>query len=323
IWTKELREEAVSRNIGLIAREEQEKLRNATVAIAGMGAVGGHHLLTLARMGIGKFIIADPDIYEPLNLHRQAGAFVNTIGRGKAEVMAEMTRQINPEVELTVISEAIGENNVDSFLDKADIYLDGVDFFQVDARILIFQKAREKGIFAITAGPIGYGSSVQIFDPKGMTFEQYFGIKPGMTRAERIIAFAIGILPKLPNPKQMDTSSVDFEKEKGPALISAILMSSGIIATEALRVLLKRPGIKAVPYNFYFDPYGHSYYRGWAPFGRVRLRDRLMRFMAFRRYPSLKRLHDSEKEARKVEPEASERKPGISSTGTVMEPQTI
>ncbi len=298
LWTKELKDEAVSRNIGLISREEQERLSQVTIAIAGMGAVGGHHLLALARMGIGKFVIADPDVYEPLNLHRQAGAFVHTIGRKKADVMAEMVRQINPEAELTVFAEAIGENNVDAFLEEADIYLDGVDFFQIDARQLIFKKAREKGIFAITAGPIGFGSSVQVFDPNGMSFDKYFGIKPGMTRAQRIACFGVGILPRLPDRRHMDCRQVDFVREKGPALISAIMMASSVIATETLRVLLKRKGVRAVPHNYYFDPYARKYYRGWAPFGRVRLRDRFMKWMAYRRYPSLKRLHDEEKVAR-------------------------
>jgi hypothetical protein len=90
---------------------------------------------------------------------------------------------------------------------------------------------------------------------------------------------------------------VDFEREKGPALVSAIMMSSGIIVTETLRVLLKRPGLRCVPHNYYFDPYAREYYRGWAPFGRVRLRDRLMKWLAFRRYPSLKRLHEGELQA--------------------------
>jgi hypothetical protein len=78
-------------------------------------------------------------------------------------------------------------------------------------------------------------------------------------------------------------------------LVSAIMMASGVIATETLRVLLKRTGLRCVPYNYYIDPYDREYYRGFARFGRVRLRDRLMRWMAFRRYPSLKRLHDAER----------------------------
>ena len=51
-------EEAFSRNLGIFTKEEQETLRNSRVAIIGMGGVGGVHLMTLTRLGIGKFTIA-------------------------------------------------------------------------------------------------------------------------------------------------------------------------------------------------------------------------------------------------------------------------
>ncbi len=57
--------EAFSRNIGLLTEAEQEKLANATVAIPGMGGVGGIHLITMVRTGIGRFHIADFDTFEP------------------------------------------------------------------------------------------------------------------------------------------------------------------------------------------------------------------------------------------------------------------
>src|SRR5438552_16999774 len=92
-------ERAFSRNRGLISAAEQEKLRRSHVAIAGMGGVGGVHLITLARLGIGKFTIADPDTFEVANFNRQYGAKTHTVGRGKAEVMAAAARAINPDVE--------------------------------------------------------------------------------------------------------------------------------------------------------------------------------------------------------------------------------
>ncbi len=286
--------EATSRNIGLLQEHEQEILRKSTVAIVGMGAAGGHHLLTLARLGVGNFIIADPDEFDIVNLHRQAGAFCDTMGRNKAEVMAETVKRINPQANVRVYPVAVDSNNIDEFLQGADLVVDGIEFFEIDARRMVFDKAREKGLYAITAGPVGYGSSVQIFAPDGMSFDRYFGIKPGMTRAERLACFGVGLLPKIPKGRHMNASKVDFERQKGPALISAIMICSGIMVTEALRVLLKREGIRAIPHSYYFDPYGKSYTHGFARFGKNRLRDRLMRWMAFRIYPSLQRLHEAE-----------------------------
>lgn len=71
-------EEAFSRNLGWITEREREILRHKTVAIAGMGGVGGAHALTLARLGICHFHISDMDHFELANFNRQAGAFMST-----------------------------------------------------------------------------------------------------------------------------------------------------------------------------------------------------------------------------------------------------
>ena len=69
--------EAFSRNLGWVTEAEQETLRNKRIAIAGMGGVGGSHLLTLTRLGIGAFNLADFDQFELANFNRQAGASVS------------------------------------------------------------------------------------------------------------------------------------------------------------------------------------------------------------------------------------------------------
>jgi tRNA A37 threonylcarbamoyladenosine dehydratase len=87
---------AFSRNIGWVTTEEQKALRGKRVAIAGMGGVGGIHLLTLVRLGIGSFHIADFDHFDIANFNRQVGATVSTLGKDKAGVLAAMARDINP-----------------------------------------------------------------------------------------------------------------------------------------------------------------------------------------------------------------------------------
>jgi molybdopterin/thiamine biosynthesis adenylyltransferase len=287
--------EATSRNLGLVTEREQEMLRNSTVAIAGVGAVGGHYLLTLTRMGVGGFIIADPDRFEPANLQRQAGAFASTLGRSKVEVMAEMARAINPEVRIRTFGEGLTEANAGEFLRGADLVLDGIDFFQIDARRLLFRAARRAGVYAVTSGPIGYGATLQVFDPAGMSFDEYFGIGPGMTRAQRIAAFAVGLMPGLPTGGRMDPSRVDFENEKGPALASSIMLCAGVMCTEALRILLGHGEPQCVPHASYFDPYARRHIRQCASNGRNGWRDRLIRRLALLSFPSLRRLHRTER----------------------------
>src|SRR5215469_13347332 len=91
---------AFDRNIGWLTEWEQQALRSKRVAIAGMGGVGGFHLTTLARFGIGAFSIADMDRFDLVNFNRQIGATMATIGRPKAEVLEEMALAINPELRM-------------------------------------------------------------------------------------------------------------------------------------------------------------------------------------------------------------------------------
>ena len=126
-------DEAFGRNLGLISRDEQRRLREARVAIAGMGGVGGVHLMTLARLGVGHFTIADPDTFETANFNRQYGAMVRNLGRGKAEAMAEEARQVNPELDVRILPQPVTAANVGDFLEGASVVLDGLDFFALDA----------------------------------------------------------------------------------------------------------------------------------------------------------------------------------------------
>ena len=108
---------AYARNIGWVTTAEQQVLRRKRIAIAGLGGVGGAHLLTLARLGIGRFHVADFDTFDLANMNRQAGALMSTLGKGKAEVLAGMARDVNPEVEIGIFDEGVTSANLDAFLD--------------------------------------------------------------------------------------------------------------------------------------------------------------------------------------------------------------
>ena len=94
--------DAYSRNLGWVTRDEQATLRKKTIAIAGMGGVGGVHLLTLTRLGISNFRIADFDEFGLVNFNRQAGAMMSTLAQPKAAVLTAMAKDINPEVTIEI-----------------------------------------------------------------------------------------------------------------------------------------------------------------------------------------------------------------------------
>ena len=151
---------AFSRNIGWITEQESDALRSKRVAIAGLGGVGGSHLLTLARFGVGAFNLSDLDVFEIENFNRQAGATLRSIGRTKLDVMTEMALDINPELKIGRFPTGVDTANLNDFLAGVDLYVDSLDFFAVQIRRAVFARCAELRIPAITAAPLGHGRFV-------------------------------------------------------------------------------------------------------------------------------------------------------------------
>lgn len=260
-------QEAFSRNIGWVTEDEQNILKNKRVAIAGVGGVGGVHLLTLTRLGIGNFKISDLDIFEVGNFNRQAGAYMKSVGRPKAEVMAEMAKGINPSMECEVYPDGIDMDNVNSFLDGVDLYIDGLDFFVLDVRRAVFKECWRRGIPAITAAPLGMGTALLCFIPGQMSFEEYFRME-GHDADERQLRFLLGLSPAMLQMGYLaDPSRIDLEGKKGPSTPMACEMCAGVAATNALKVLLNRGDVIAAPRGLHFDAYKNIMKVTWRPGG--------------------------------------------------------
>lgn len=88
-----------SRNLGFVSPCEQHQLGEALVAIAGVGGDGGLAAEMLARMGVQRFRLADPEVFSSENLNRQNGCDATTLGLNKAKVIADIIRRINPDAE--------------------------------------------------------------------------------------------------------------------------------------------------------------------------------------------------------------------------------
>jgi molybdopterin/thiamine biosynthesis adenylyltransferase len=276
-------EEAFSRHLGLIDPQEQQRLRASRVAIAGTGGVGGVHLATLARLGIGAFHIADPDSFEVANFNRQYGATIPTLGRNKAEVMAEVATSINPELDVQVFPEAITPANVGRFLDGVDVYVDGLDAFVMPARRLVFREARQRGIWSVTAGPLGFSTMWLTFSPTGMSFDEYFDLNDSMTPMDQLIAFVVGITPRATHRPYMDVRYIDPRTHRGPSAALACHLCSGVAAAEVLKILLGRSPVRPVPWYFQFDAYRQVLRKGYLRWGNRHPLQRVKRWL-FRKY---------------------------------------
>jgi molybdopterin/thiamine biosynthesis adenylyltransferase len=252
---------AFSRTLGLVTREEMQKLHRTTVAIGGLGGVGGSHLLTLARLGIGAFRLADFDSFALENFNRQAGANITTIGRAKLEVMTELAREINPTLEIRGFPQGLTAENLDEFLRGVDIYVDGLDYFSFKIRAAVFAACYERGIPAVTAAPLGMGAALLNFLPGKMTFQQYFDWKESDSDVKKAIKFLVGLSPSFPQRGYIvDRSYVDLKAGKGPSTPMACEICAGFAGTEVLKILLKRGKVQAAPHSLHFDAYVNRFY---------------------------------------------------------------
>lgn len=112
----------------LIGNESIEKLSKKHVLVVGLGGVGAYSAEMIARAGIGHMTIVDGDVVNETNINRQLLALHSQIGRSKAEIMAERLRDINPDIDLTVIDEFIKDERMRQLLDnKYDYVVDAID----------------------------------------------------------------------------------------------------------------------------------------------------------------------------------------------------
>ena len=135
----------ISRFIG---EENVELLSRKSIAVAGVGAVGGYAIEMLVRCGIGNIAILDFDTVSESNINRQIIALHSTVGRLKTDVMKERILDINPECSVTAIPEMLDDNNMQTLL-SADIVLDCID--SVKAKIDLLEKAYRKGVPIISS----------------------------------------------------------------------------------------------------------------------------------------------------------------------------
>ncbi len=260
-------EEAFSRNLGWLTPQEQQRLRHARVAVAGMGGVGGVHVQALARLGVGALSLTDFDSFELANFNRQAGAATSTIGRAKVEVMREFALDVNPETDVRVFPDGIDEHNLADYLGGVDLLIDGIDFFANSMRPALYRAARERGIPVVCAAPLGAGASLISFLPGGMSFDDYFGLE-GCDDITMAVRFMVGMSPRLPQRHYLAYPEiVDFVKHRVPSLGMACQFAAGMAVTAAMKLLLQRGGVKGAPHSFQFDAYLGRYYRCWRPGG--------------------------------------------------------
>ncbi len=142
------------RTISLIGKDNYLKIKNANILIIGLGGVGGYALEALVRSGIEKITIVDYDKIDITNLNRQIISTSNNIGNLKTEEWKKRILSINNNVNVKIINEKIGENNINIlFEEQYDFIIDACDTMIV--KKLLIKYSYEKNINLITVCGMG------------------------------------------------------------------------------------------------------------------------------------------------------------------------
>lgn len=200
----------------LLGEEKSERLRQAHVLVVGVGGVGAYAAEMLCRAGVGRLTLVDADTVQPTNINRQLPALHSTLGQLKVEVLAARFRDINPEVELTVLPVFLKDENIPQLLDASryDFVVDAIDTLAPKCHLIAEAlRRRIKIVSSMGAGAKSDITQVRFAD----VWDTYHC---GLSKAVRKRLQKMGIRHKLPvvfSTEQADPKAVlltDDERNK-------------------------------------------------------------------------------------------------------------
>lgn len=278
-----------SRNIGTISKEEQDILSNTTIAIAGLGGIGGAAVTIFARMGISHFKIADIDTFDIKNLNRQVGSTHSALGKTKVEVIRDMIMEINPEATVECFSDGVQQYNAEEFVKGANLVLDSIDYFCFTPRNILQTTCHQLNIPVVFSAPLGLSATFMMFTPESMSFQEYFNFKKGQTLFDKLILFTIGIAPSATHLKYMDFAPERLtEIQTGPSLCPSVHLGGALIAVEALKYLTGKAKPCIAPNYIQIDLLQSKVVKKKLRWGNKGPIQRLKAFFANKKYISFK-----------------------------------
>lgn len=200
----------------LLGEEKSERLRQAHVLVVGVGGVGAYAAEMLCRAGVGRLTLVDADTVQPTNINRQLPALHSTLGQLKVEVLAARFRDINPEVELTVLPVFLKDENIPQLLDavRYDFVVDAIDTLAPKCHLITEAlRRRIKIVSSMGAGAKSDITQIRFAD----IWDTYHC---GLSKAVRKRLQKMGIRHKLPvvfSTEQADPKAVlltDDERNK-------------------------------------------------------------------------------------------------------------
>lgn len=259
--------ERVSRTMPFLGIDEldweegQKKLANSTIGIAGSGGIGGAMALRLARFGVKKIKLADPDNFDWSNINRQYGATKSTIGKNKAEVVGELVYKLAEDITVEVYPDGITVDNAEEFVKGCDIVLDQLDFYVIKEKYALhraFRKSKEtKCILACSV--VGWNAHLYKFEKDSMPIEEWYNINLENNLLEKDITERLIALwaPKLFHFPPLETITNWIKNKKAvPIFAGTPPLAEGILIQRVILNLLDK---EYPPYAKWLPPIPQMY----------------------------------------------------------------
>ncbi|MCI7071149.1 tRNA threonylcarbamoyladenosine dehydratase [Bacteroides pyogenes] len=200
----------------LLGKDKINRIRAAHVLVVGLGGVGAYAAEMLCRAGVGRMTLVDADTVQPTNMNRQLPAMHSTLGRPKAEVLAERYKDINPEIELTVLPVYLKDDGIPALLDSArfDFIVDAID--TISPKCFLIYEAMNRRIRIVSS--MGAGAKSDITQVRFADLWDTYHC--GLSKAVRKRLQKMGMKRKLPvvfSTEQADPKAVlltDEERNK-------------------------------------------------------------------------------------------------------------
>jgi molybdopterin-synthase adenylyltransferase len=153
--------ECLERNFPSLSAAEQLRLWESRALVVGLGGLGGNLAELLARLGVGRLLLADGDVFTASNLNRQRLATQDTLGRHKAQVAAEHLLAVNPALYVEAIPEFLDRKTLPGYLAQVRVALDGLDNVKSRRELIIAaQAARTPLVHGAALGMYGQVATI-------------------------------------------------------------------------------------------------------------------------------------------------------------------
>ena len=239
------------RTMPILGEEGLSRLESVTVTSLGLGGNGGPAFMQLVRMGIKKWRIAEPGIYDSPDMNRQIFAFESTLGTPKIDMFEKYAREINPDIEIEAYPEGLTVDNIHKLLNGADVIIRALDpQCCKEVKKMFPELLKQYNIPMFLSVAKWTTAIVHCYHPKGEYTAHNF-IK--MIVSKYVEYF-----------KDIEEQHTNYRKNEGDYVSCSVgnMLAATLMATEVLVYLLQGlPWVKRkpvfVPNYIFIDPFGH------------------------------------------------------------------